>query len=235
MDGRTRQGRKTYRQGVLTVKVPCLTASRVARLAGFSFVILCGLAVGGAAHGQGQSQATDGVRVIDIKYIFEHHTRFKTAMEGLKKEFDASAQRVQAERNAIIQMEQQLKEMNPTSPDFKRMDEDIARRKAEWKLQGDKQLKDFRTKESEILWNVYYEIQLAVKEFSRVNNVGLVIQFNGDPIDSRNPKSVVSGIGRQIVFVAPNRDITPHVLAIMEKGPPVDIGRRERVGVPGAQ
>ena len=202
------------------MKVPRLTASRVANLAVFSFAIASSLLIGDTAHGQGQSQITDGVRVIDIKYIFEHHTRFKAAMEGLKKEFDASAQRVQAERNAIIQLEQQLKEMNNTSPDYKRLDEDIARRKAEWKLQGDKQLKEFRTKESEILWNVYYEIQLAVKEFSRQNNVGLVIQFNGDPIDSRNPKSIVSGISRQIVFVAPNRDITPNILGMMGKGPP---------------
>lgn len=200
------------------MKVPSLTASCVARLAAFSIALVTSLVVGGAAHAQGQ--ATDGVRVIDIKYIFEHHTRFKAAMDNLKKEFDTSAQRVQAERNAIIQLEQQLKEMNSTSPDYKRLDEDIARRKADWKLEGDKQLKQFRTKESEILWNVYYEIQLAVKEFSRQNNVGLVIQFNGDPIDSRNPKSIVSGIGRQIVFVAPNRDITPNILGMMEKGPP---------------
>ncbi|MCE9553193.1 MAG: OmpH family outer membrane protein [Planctomycetes bacterium] len=215
------------------MKVPCLNASRIARMAIFSCALVTSLLVGGAAHAQ--SQATDGVRVIDIKYIFEHHTRFKGAMEGLKKEFDASAQRVQAERNAINQLIQQLKEMNNTSPDYKRMDEDIARRQAEWKLQGDKQLKEFRTKESEILWNVYYEIQLAVKEYSRVNNVGLVIQFNGDPIDSRNPKSVVSGIGRQIVFVAPNRDITPHILAMMEKGPPVDVSRRQPISVPDAR
>lgn len=213
------------------MKVPFPTASRVARLAVFSFTLFTSLLVGNAAHAQGQ--ATDGVRVIDIKYIFEHHTRFKAAMEGLKKEFDASAQRVQAERNAIIQLEQQLKEMNNTSPDYKRLDEDIARRKAEWKLQGDKQLKEFRTKESEILWNVYYEIQLAVQEYSKQNNVGLVLQFNGDPIDSRNPQKIVAGIGRQIVFAAPNRDITPIILGMMKGPAPQAVGQRQPIGVPG--
>jgi len=220
------------REGVPTVKVPRLNLSRITRLAGFSLVLAVVLTATGAAFGQ----TTDGVRVIDIKYIFDHHPGFRSAMEGLKKDFDASAQRVQQERNAIMNLEKQLKDLNPGSDNYRQLDETLARRKADWKIEGDRQLKEFRNRESQILWNVYYQIQTEVEKYCKTNNVGLVLQFNGDPVDYTKPPEVVKGIGRNIVWVAPNRDITPHVLQAIVKNPVVpavsDDRSRPQPGVP---
>ena len=197
------------------MKVPCLTARCVTRLTCLTFSLFALLAVGAQT---GHAQVTDGVRVIDIKYIFEHHTRYRATVDGLKKEFEVAAARVQEERKAIIQAEAQLKELQPGSPDFKRMDEDLARRKAEWKIQGDKQLKEFQARQSEINWNVYYELTLAVQEYSKQNNIGLVLQFNGDQPNSRTPQGIAQAISRNIVFVAENRDITPVILQMCNRG-----------------
>jgi len=187
------------------VKVPRFKLSSTARLAGFSFVLVAGLMVPGAAFGQ----ISDGVRVIDIKYIFDHHAGFKSAMEGLKKDFDSSAQRVQQERNAIMQLEQQLKDMRPGSDNYRQLDETLARRKADFKIEGDRQLRDFRNRESQILGNVYALIQQEVERYCAANNVGLVLQFNGDPVDFSKPPEVIKGIGRSIVYVAPTGILLP--------------------------
>ncbi|MCE9547215.1 MAG: OmpH family outer membrane protein [Planctomycetia bacterium] len=213
------------------MKARFLTPALVVRIAGLSLALLVGLAASGTAYGQ----ATDGVRVIDVKYIFDHHPRFRSAMDGLKKDFEETAKRLQEEQQAIIKAEAHLKEYIPGSPDYKRVDEDVSRRKAEWGLAAEKQRKEIRTRESEILWNVYAEIQIAVKEYCASNNVGLVVQFNGDPIDPKMPQAVVSGIARQIVYVAPNRDITPIILDAVIRGVRQPVPTRQVVPLPAGQ
>lgn len=155
--------------------------------------------------------AQDGVRVIDLKKLFEGHERLKEQMKALKAEFDASALRVQAERNEIIKLEGDLKSLPAGLPEYTQLEETILTRKSEWKLAGDKQLKEFRQKESKILWNTYSEIQNAVAAYCKANGVAMVIQFNSDPINASSPNDVVKAIGRQMVYVDPSRDITPAI------------------------
>lgn len=187
------------------------TAPLVARLAGLSCVAAALFGLGGSAH----AQPADGVRVIDLKYIFDHHDRFRAAMASLKTEFEASAKRVQDERNAIVQLEGRLKELVVGSPDYKRLDEEIARRKSEWKLQSDKQLKAIREREADILKNVYYEVTSALNEYCQQQNIGLVMQFNGDPPDDKTQRGLMAMMGRNVLYVTRDRDITPHILRMV--------------------
>jgi Skp family chaperone for outer membrane proteins len=218
-------------QGVLTVKARRLFSRLLTRVALTSLVLMAGMSGLAHAQGPGAPPPNDGVRVIDVKYILDHHTRFQAAMKNLKKDFEATTRRLQEEKEKIIDREKRLSDYVPGSPEYKQLDESIAQSKADLSLWADKQRKEIRSRESEILWNVYYEIQTAVKTYCERSGVGMVIQYNGEPIDPRKPTAVAQGIARPIVYVAQNRDITPIILDMCVRGAP-QVNPDGRQGVP---
>lgn len=159
----------------------------------------------------------DGVRVIDLKKIFEESAKYKSRMKELKGEFEASAARVQAERSEIIKLEADLKDVPAGLPEFKELDETIARRKVEWKLNSDKQLKDIRERESRILWETYSEIQDAIRVYCKANGVTMVMQYNSDVPEPTTTSNVTRILGRNILYVDPSRDITPQIQKAIQK------------------
>ncbi len=206
------------------------SALRTARL----FLVLMVCAIGLYAI-RGQAQVAGGpppsrMAVIDIKYILENHQRFKASMEQMKTQFEADGKGLQEERNRIVQMDKQLSELNPGTPDYNKLEEQITRMKAEWTVKANKLKKDIRNKESQILWNVYYEIQTETKRYCEQNGIGLVVQFNGDKIDSNRPEEVVKGMSRPIVYNAQQLDITPWILQALHNGrPAAQVGSQQGV------
>lgn len=189
------------------------------------------------AAAQGVAPPHSRVAVIDIKYILENHARFKKSMNSLKERFDKAGEELKAERMRIGEMEMKLRELKPSTPDYNQLDEEINRAKAEWTLNANKQKKEIRKSESQILWNVYYEVKTETKRYCEENGIGLVIQFNGEPIDGKQPQEVVRGVSRPIVYNDPGMDITPHILASLNQ--PVDargaagpLSGRQPIGVP---
>ena len=71
------------------------------------------------------------VAVIDVGYIFKNHARFKAAMDKMKEQVMAAENTLKAERDRINGMMEQIKGFNPGTPEFKKLEADIA------KAQGD--------------------------------------------------------------------------------------------------
>ena len=175
------------------------------------------------------------VAVVDIKYILENHVRFKQSMEGLKSQFDKAGEALKVERLRINEMELKLRELKPGTTDYSQLEEEINRAKAEWTLNANKQKKEIRKTESQILWNVYYEVKTETKRYCEQNRIDLVISFNGDPIDPEQPQQVVRGVSKPIVYHDPGIDITPHILASLNNQNQANAGAglaRPPVGVP---
>jgi len=189
------------------------------------------------ATAQGVAPPPSRLAVIDIKYILENHVRFKQSMEGLKARFEKAGAELKAERMRINELEMKLRELKPSTPDYNQLDEQVNRAKAEWTLNANKQKKEIRKSESQILWNVYYEVKTETKRYCEQNGIGLVIQFNGEPIDSKQPQDVVRGVSRPIVHNTPGMDITPHILASLNQHvagprPAGSVSDRQPIGVP---
>jgi Skp family chaperone for outer membrane proteins len=205
---------------VLNVINRIFTASRRIIALSLSLSVLSLLHAGlTPAPAVAQQREASRIAVIDIKYILENHVRFKQSMEGLKARFEKAGKELNAERMQIVEMEKRLLELKPSTVDYNRLDEQINRAKAEWTLKANKHKKEIRNSEAQILWNVYYEIKTETKRYCETNGIGLVIQFNGEPIDSKQPQNVVQGISRPIVYNAPSLDITPRILGILNPRP----------------
>ncbi|MBC19795.1 MAG: hypothetical protein CMJ74_06005 [Planctomycetaceae bacterium] len=172
------------------------------------------------------------VAVIDIKYILENHVAFKQAMEGLKVQFDQAGEQLKAERLRINELEMKLRELKPSTQDYNQLDEEVNRAKADWSINANKQKKEIRKRESQILWKVYYDVKTETKRYCEQNRIDLVISFNGEPIDPAQPQQVVRGVSKPIVYHQPGIDITPHILASLNNQTNQAAGPVGGIGVP---
>src|SRR5690606_13330621 len=125
------------------------------------------------AQGQGTS-----VVVIDVSYIFKNHIRFKEAQDAMKKEVEQFEETIRAERDAITKMAEQLKSFQPDSPDYKRLEEQIAERTGKLQLETSRARKDFLQREAKLYYDTYQEVTNHVANFARQNNISLVLRFS---------------------------------------------------------
>jgi hypothetical protein len=77
--------------------------------------------------------------------------------------------------------------------------------------------RDFLEREAKIYFTTYQEVSNAVKFVAERNNIGMVLRFNGDPIDPQQREDVMRAIMQPIVYQN-NVDITPDVLALLNRG-----------------
>jgi Skp family chaperone for outer membrane proteins len=160
-----------------------------------------------------------GIAVVDVSYIFKNYPRFTAEIEKLKTEMEAADGTLKADRDRLVAMEQQRDALKPGSPDFKQLDEELARQKANFSIKQGTIRRDFLEREAKIYFSTYSEVSAAVKHFAQQNNIGMVLRFNGDQIDPQQREDVMRAIMQPIVFQN-NVDITPDVLQVLSRVAP---------------
>ncbi len=173
----------------------------------------------------GANASKYNVAVVDISYIFKKHERFKAQMETMKKEMETIEGELKGDREKIAQQEQQRNQFNSGSAEYKKADEDIARQMAEFNLKMGKLRKEFLEREAKVYYQTYLEVVDAVKYYAKRQNIGLVLRFNGEPVDPSRRDDVLREINKPVV-VQDQIDITPDVLMLIN---------RDQSGQPGAQ
>jgi Skp family chaperone for outer membrane proteins len=208
--------------------------------------LLCALLVAGAvALGQGagkasaQSAAAGGtnVAVIDISYIFKHHNRFNANQEAMKKEVAGFEKYLQDERGRMQKLAERMKEFETGSPDYKKIDEEMARITAEVQVETQRKRKEFLEQEAKLYNNTYNEIVDEVTRFARQHGIALVLRFSSEAINPDDRQSVLQGVNRSVVY-QDRLNITDIILQqINRNGPPpqktvTPVIPRTQTGVP---
>jgi Skp family chaperone for outer membrane proteins len=175
----------------------------------------------GAANAQapnaaGANAAKFGVAVVDIPYIFKNYSKFKATSDAMKKEMETIDADVKADRAKIAQMEQQRNSFNVGSAEYKKYDEEMARMMAEFQLKTGKLQKDFMERQAKLYYQTYLEASNKVNEYAKRNNIGMVMRFNGEPVDPNRREDVMRDINKQVVMQN-NIDITPDVLQLLNR------------------
>jgi Skp family chaperone for outer membrane proteins len=158
-----------------------------------------------------------GYAVVDVTYIFKNYSRFNQEMEQMKTAMEAADTQLKADRDAVASKEEMRQQYNPGSPEFKTVDEEVARLKAEFQLKAGKIRRDFMEREAAVYYSTFMEVSNAVMHYAQNNNIGMVLRFNGDSIDPNNREDILRAINKPVVFQN-NVDITPDVLALLNRG-----------------
>ena len=162
-------------------------------------------AAGPAAH----------VAVIDVGYIFKNHARFKQAMDKMKDEVMQAENALKAERDRINGLMEQLKGFNVGTPEYKKLEAEVAKAQGDFSVNAQLQKKDFMDREAKVYLQVYSEIERAVSQFARDNGIAVVHRFDGDPVDATDRNRILGNITKPIVYYDPQIDITPDVLRML--------------------
>ena len=173
------------------------------------------------ALGQGASPSANATRygtaVVDVSYIFKNYSQFTTAMKRLKAEMEQIDGELKSERQAIASKEEQRKTLNHNTPDFNKLDEEIARATADFQIKAGRIRKQFLEKEAKVYYQTYLQVSNAVQHYAQSHNIGLVLKFNGDQIDPNAREKLLHAINKPVVYQN-NIDITPDVLALLNRG-----------------
>lgn len=159
------------------------------------------------------------VAVVDISYIFKNHRRFKATMDSMKQEMDGIEKELKTDREKIAQQEQQRNQYNAGTAEFKQLDEEIARQMSEFNLKMGKLRKDFLEREAKVYYQTYLEVVDAITYYAQRQGIGLVLRFNGDPIDPNKREDVLREINKPVV-VQDKVDITGDILVMINRDQP---------------
>jgi Skp family chaperone for outer membrane proteins len=188
----------------------------------FAYVSICVASLSSVASAQqtagpSANAPRHGYAVVDVTYIFKNYAKFNSQMEGMKSAMEAADSQLKSDRDTVAGKEQMREQYNPGSPEFKTVDEEIARLKAEFQLKAGKIRRDFMEREAQVYYSTYMEVSNAVQYYAQQHNIGMVLRFNGDSIDPNNREDILRAINKPVVFQN-NVDITPDVLALLNRG-----------------
>jgi Skp family chaperone for outer membrane proteins len=150
--------------------------------------------------------------LIDVNRIFKNHARFNAQMKQLKNEADGQDAEMKKKEVNLRNMSRGLQEYNPGGPEYKKLEEQIARASTEWKLEVQNKRREYMQREAKIYNDTYNEVQSEVNYFCQSQGIALVLRFTSDPVDESNPESILSALNKQVVWSNPNLDITDFIL-----------------------
>jgi Skp family chaperone for outer membrane proteins len=159
------------------------------------------------------------VAVCDVGYIFKNHNRFKVAMDKMKDEVMAAENTLKTERDRITGLMEQIKSYGVGTPDYKKLEAEIAKAQGDFNVTAQLQKKDFMDREAKVYLQVYTEVEKAVEAFARQHAIAIVLRIDGDPIDGSDRNQILRGITKPIVYVEPGVDITGDVLKMLNASP----------------
>jgi Skp family chaperone for outer membrane proteins len=164
-----------------------------------------------------QPAAAPNIALLDVSYIFKNHPKFKNMMDEMKSDVENAEANVNRERETLRKLVEQIDGFRKGTPDYKSMEEEIARREADLSVKVQLQRKEFLLREAKIYHTVYQEISQEVDYYCANKGIDMVLRFNGDPVDENKPDSVLSNINKPVVYYNKNHDITPIILDSLVK------------------
>lgn len=173
------------------------------------------LAIGSQVDAQAPAgrPALPGVRIIDLKKIFDNYNRFQEETKGLKNEVLAREEQLKGLRDEMKKLDEHRKELQNGSVEAKDIETRMVRINSEHHSQLTLGKKEFLEKEAKIYYNVYREVLDEVKLYSRYEGVSLVLRFNNDPTPGpEDPQGVLKELNKSVVHYDPSIDITGPIL-----------------------
>ena len=191
-------------------------------------VLCCGMLVDRSnAQGAPAARRPDpGVRVIDVTYIFKKYTVFQGQIQAMRKEVEATEGKLQGQAEQVKKMVEELKNYNRGTPEYQRLEAQIAQRKADFNVQAQLQKKQFLEKESEIYFTTYRQVKDLVRLYSQNNGVSLVLRFNADKTGEKQTRpDRLRAMNRPVVYEQ-GIDITLVILDELERRAKANVGAR---------
>ena len=187
-------------------------------------IVFC---AGGLLADPAHAQRGTSVTLIDINHIFKTHQPFVQGREELKGEMSKFEDKARQTQQDLAKMAEQLKDLNPGSPEYKSLEETMARNHSDLQVEAQLLRKELVEREAKLYFNHYKVIEYEIAAFAQKNGIDLVLKFNREEIDPDKPDKVLQGVNRAVVYQH-KLDITDLILeSLARRAPPAaNIGQR---------
>ncbi|MFO0904465.1 MAG: OmpH family outer membrane protein [Pirellulales bacterium] len=173
-------------------------------------------APGGAAPTASRG-GTPSVVVIDIGEVFKQHAGFNQQLNTLKEEIKSLDAYYQGEQKKMAGQREKLGTYNPGSPEYKKLEEEVARMASDLQVEMALKQKNIAEQEAKVYFNTYKEIYKQVEVFADSYGITLVLRHNNVQMDPQKRDTVLQGVNRAIVFQR-NLDITDEIVKRVNAG-----------------
>lgn len=173
-----------------------------------------------------------GIAVVDINYIFMNHPQFREKLDGMKGEVRQIETQLKQRAQQLMEMERERNTYNPGTPDYKRLDNQLAEAKAQFALEKERKQKEFLDKEAKAYYEAYGQVQGEIARYAKHFNIGLVLRYNGDEPDPAIRQQILGAINKPVQY-QDSIDITPDIEAMIKRDYPAknpDVANRVAPG-----
>jgi len=191
-------------------------------LASLALLLSCSIA---GAQAQPPTAANDHnlkVAVVRVSYIYRNMQESAQAFQNLKARVGQMQQEEGARRKALEDLDNQLKQLKPGSPQWVSMRNQLDDKKFELDSWGKKMQLELDREKKSVLMDQYRHVNEAVQNIAEQQHIDLVISdytpeivgpdFDGIPQD-RLEQLILS---RAVLFAGKKADITQEVLTILD-------------------
>lgn len=188
-----------------------------------------------ASQPAGQPRMATPVVFLDMGRILEESSRIKAAKEALRADMKSADDGLIAEQESIRKLQEQLRQVNPGTMDYKQLEERIAKRISDLQVTAKLKRKEFGERQSQVLYGACKEIEQEVQSIAAERGILTVLRIASGDVPQENLEAVYAYAGRNVVYHHPSLDITNEVLARLERrggyGNP-NVSSRQGAGIP---
>jgi Skp family chaperone for outer membrane proteins len=157
------------------------------------------------------------VGLIDMAHVFKHYEKFTALREELKTEIQDSDTKAKAMAEQIQAVQKEMQDFKQGSPEYLAREKQLAQAASDFEAFRKVAQRDFLRKESRIYHTIYMEVTDTVKKYAKIYNYTLIMRFNREDLDTDDPKKLIQGMNRQVVYHRADDDITLSVLDYLNR------------------
>jgi Skp family chaperone for outer membrane proteins len=161
-----------------------------------------------------------GVRVIDVKRVFDEYYYFKEKIEELRVLVKGFEEQQREEQKKILDEEKKIPELKPGSPERKELEKKIFQMKTDLAAGAKIKQAEFMEREAKVYFHTYTAIQDEVAYYCQVKGVAVVISYNSEKADQNSRQSIMRAMTNTVVACDPSVDITNTILRVLNRNAP---------------
>ena len=181
-----------------------------------------------------QQRSYPGVALLDLRAVLEQHPGF----QAMKKELQGFADMIQvdirARRERVAKLIEQLKQLKPGSPEYKNLEAQITKERADLNVYISLKRKELLERETKMYYTAYAEVRQIVAQICRQYGIGIVLRFENKPLDPNNSQNVLAHLNNRVFYHEKSLDLTPLVIQqIRQRRAQTSVGARRGYLPPG--
>ncbi len=166
---------------------------------------------------QSKTPVVHKVGLIDMAHVFKNYEKFTALREELKTEIQQSDAKAKAMAEQIQAVQKEMQDFKQGSPEYLAREKQLAQAASDFEAFRKVAQRDFLRKESRIYHTIYMEVTETVQKYAKIYNYTLIMRFNRESLDTDDPKKLIQGMNRQVVFHRADDDITLSVLDYLNR------------------